>query len=221
MHVTVSILGNVIGEPCELYETVVVEDFAAGFAVKYSMQPIRGMPFIIALDFKHDTLDRALCTQRDRFTILDRRNCQPLAPSYAACGCDHEGGVAVSSLSASFSPVNSAVVFWETRELHILSSTASGSLLIVLPLQLPQQVWSSHMVNSWCREYYLKYVKHPQALVQVQGTPLPSPYNSNRSLIRLDAENIGDKTSAGASVPHLLPPLYLIFHPKTTGPKPI
>jgi hypothetical protein len=62
--------------------------------------------------------------------------------------------------------------------LHILSLTASGSiLLIVLHLQTPQLVWSSYMVNNWFRQYYLKYEKYLQALVQVQGTPLPSPSN--------------------------------------------
>jgi nuclear pore complex protein Nup160 len=97
---------------------------------------------------------------------------------------------------------NPAVVLWETRELHILAVTASGSLFrIVLPLHTPQQLWSSHMVNNWCREYHLKYVKEDlQALVQVQGAHSVALALTNGSLIRLDAENIGDKTSAGASV---------------------
>ena len=61
------------------------------------------------------------------------------------------------------------------------------------------------MVNNWCREYHLKYVKeYFQALVQV-----------------LDAENIGDKPSAGASVSRLLALPLLILYPKTTGPKPV
>ena len=97
---------------------------------------------------------------------------------------------------------NPALVLWETRELHILAVTASGSLFrIVLPLHTPQQLWSSHMVNNWCREYHLKYVKEDlQALVQVQGAHSVALALTNGSLIRLDAENIGDKTSAGASV---------------------
>jgi nuclear pore complex protein Nup160 len=97
---------------------------------------------------------------------------------------------------------NPAIVLWETRELHILAVTASGSLFrIVLPIQTPQQLWSLHMVNNWCREYHLKHVKeHLQALVQVQGTHSVALALTNGSLIRLDAENIGDKTSAGASV---------------------
>jgi hypothetical protein len=115
---------------------------------------------------------------------------------------------------------NPAVVLWETRELHILAVTASGSLFrIVLPLQTPQQLWSLHMVNNWCREYHLKYAKeYLQALVQVQGTHSVALALTNGSLIRLDAENIGDKTSAGASVPRPLAPLILIY-PKTTGPR--
>lgn len=97
---------------------------------------------------------------------------------------------------------NPAIVLWETRELHILAVTASGSLFrIVLPIQTPQQLWSLHMVNNWCREYHLKHVKeYLQALVQVQGTHSVALALTNGSLIRLDAENIGDRTSAGASV---------------------
>ncbi len=116
---------------------------------------------------------------------------------------------------------NPALVLWETRELHILAVTASGSLFrIVLPLQTPQQLWSPHMVNNWCREYHLKYVKdNLQAVVQVQGTHSVALALTNGSLVRLDAENIGDKTSAGASVPRPLAPPILIFHPKTTGPR--
>ena len=57
------------------------------------------------------------------------------------------------------------------------------------------------MVNNWCREYHLKYVKeYLQALVQVQGTHSVALALTDGSLIRLDAENIGDKTSAGVSV---------------------
>jgi hypothetical protein len=74
------------------------------------------------------------------------------------------------------------------------------------------------MVNNWCREYHLKHVKeYLQALVQVQGTHSVALALPNGSLIRLDAENVGDKTSAGASVPRLLASLVLIRHPKTTG----
>lgn len=116
---------------------------------------------------------------------------------------------------------NPAVVLWETRELHILAVTASGSLFrIALPLQTPQQLWSSHMVNNWCREYHIKYVKeYLQALVQVQGTHSVALALTNGSLIRLDAENIGDKTSHGASIPRLLASPILIIHSKTTGPR--
>jgi len=97
---------------------------------------------------------------------------------------------------------NPAVVLWETRELHILAVIASGSLYrLVLPLQTPQQLWSTHMVNNWCREYHLKYVpEYVQALVQVQGTHTVALALTNGSLIRLDAETIGDKTTAGPSM---------------------
>ena len=101
---------------------------------------------------------------------------------------------------------NPAVVLWEARELHVLAVTASGSLYrLVLPLQTPQQLWTTHMVNNWCREYHLKYVQeYLQALVQVQGTHSVALALKNGSLIRLDAETIGDTTTAGASVRFLL-----------------
>ncbi|KAI9510623.1 nucleoporin Nup120/160-domain-containing protein [Russula earlei] len=91
-----------------------------------------------------------------------------------------------------------AVVLWETRELHILAVTASGSLYrLVLPLQSPRRLWSTHMINNWCREYHLKYVpEYLQALVQVQGTHTVALALTNGSLVRLDAETIGDKTTA-------------------------
>ena len=116
---------------------------------------------------------------------------------------------------------NPAVVLWDTRELHILAVTASGSLFrIVLPLQTPQQLWSPHMVNNWCREYHLKYGKeYLQALVQVHGTHSVALALTNGSLIRLDAENIGDKTSAGASVSRPFRSSVLIFRLKITGPR--
>jgi hypothetical protein len=112
---------------------------------------------------------------------------------------------------------------WETRELHILAVTASGSLFrIVLPLQTPQQLWSSHMVNNWCREYHLKYVKeYLQALVQVQGTHSVALALTNGSLIRLDAENIGDKTSAGASVPRVSLLLFSSSIPRPLDREPV
>jgi len=106
-----------------------------------------------------------------------------------------------------------AVILWETRELHILAVTASGSLYrLVLPLQSPQQLWSTHMVNNWCREYHIKYVQeHLQALVQVQGTHTVALALTNGSLIRLDAETVGNKTTAGASVFIALHLLYSHF----------
>ncbi|KAI0307403.1 nucleoporin Nup120/160-domain-containing protein [Multifurca ochricompacta] len=93
---------------------------------------------------------------------------------------------------------NPALILWETRELHILAATASGSLYrIIVPLQTPQQLWSTHMVNNWCREYHLKNVQDSlQALVQVQGAHSVAFALTNGSLIRLDAETIGDDFTA-------------------------
>ena len=56
----------------------------------------------------------------------------------------------------------------------------------------------AHMVDNWCREYRLEYVnEYLQALVQVQGTHSVGLTFTNG----LEAENLGDKTSASASVP--------------------
>lgn len=135
------------------------------------------------------------------------------------------------SLSTETSPVrfvfpytvlpNPAVVLWETRELHIIAVTASGSLYrLVLPLQTPQQLWSTHMVNNWCREYHLKYTQeHLQALVQVQGTHTVALGLPDGSLIRLDAETIGDKTTAGLSVFPSFRSSFSHQHTKTNGPR--
>jgi nuclear pore complex protein Nup160 len=116
---------------------------------------------------------------------------------------------------------NPALVLWETRELHILVVTASGSLYrLVLPLQTPQQLWSTHMVNNWCREYHLKYVQeYLQGQVQVQGTHTVAVGLTDGSLIRLDAETIGDKTTAGPSMFPSFPFSYSHSHAKTTGPR--
>ena len=94
---------------------------------------------------------------------------------------------------------NPAVVLWETRELHILAVTASASVYrIVIPLQTPHQLWSTHMVNNWCREYHLKNAQDSlRALVQVHGTHSVALALTNGSLIRLDAETIGDTLAAG------------------------
>jgi hypothetical protein len=116
---------------------------------------------------------------------------------------------------------NPALVLWETRELHILAITASGSLYrLVLPLQTPQQLWSTHMVNNWCREYPLKYVQeYLQGQVQVQGTHTVAVGLTDGSLIRLDAETIGDKTTAGPSMFSSFPFSFSHSHVKTTGPR--
>ncbi len=95
---------------------------------------------------------------------------------------------------------NPALVLWESRELHILTVTASGSLYrLVIPIQSPQQLWSTSMVNNWCREYHLKNAQDSlQALVHVQDPHTLVLALTNGSLIRLDAETIGDKVTAGA-----------------------
>ncbi|KAH8990090.1 nucleoporin Nup120/160-domain-containing protein [Lactarius akahatsu] len=93
---------------------------------------------------------------------------------------------------------NPALVLWQSRELHVLAVTATGSLYrLVVPIQSPQQLWSTPMVNNWCREYHLKNVQDSlQALVHVHDAHSLVLALTNGSLIRLDAETIGDKVTA-------------------------
>jgi len=64
---------------------------------------------------------------------------------------------------------NPALILWESCKLHIFTVTACGSLYhIVIPIQSPQQLWSTSMVNNWCHEYHLKNAQDSlQALVHV------------------------------------------------------
>ncbi|KAF8266642.1 nucleoporin Nup120/160-domain-containing protein [Lactarius quietus] len=93
---------------------------------------------------------------------------------------------------------NPTLVLWQSRELHVLAVTASGSLYrLVIPIQSPQQLWSTPMVNNWCREYHFKNVQDSlQALVHVHDAHSLVLALTNGSLIRLDAETIGDKVTA-------------------------
>lgn len=95
---------------------------------------------------------------------------------------------------------NPSLVLWDSSELHVLVVTASGSLYrLVIPIQSPQQLWSTPMVNNWCREYHLKSVQDSvQGLVHVHDAHALVLALTDGSLIRLDAETIGDKTTAGA-----------------------
>lgn len=113
---------------------------------------------------------------------------------------------------------NPALVLWESRELHVLAVTASGSLYrLAIPIQSPLQLWSTPMVNNWCREYHLKNAQDSfQALVHVHDAHSLVLALTNGSLIRLDAETIGDKVTAGAC--HILPILFSVSHQSATRP---
>jgi hypothetical protein len=115
---------------------------------------------------------------------------------------------------------NPALFLLDNRELHVLAVTASASLYrLVIPLQTPHQLWSSHMVSNWCREYHLKNAQDSlQAQVQVQGTHSVALALTNGSLIRIDAETIGDTTTAGPFFPFFSFPHSLCIF-KITGPR--
>jgi nuclear pore complex protein Nup160 len=113
---------------------------------------------------------------------------------------------------------NPALVLWQSRELHVLAVTASGSLYrLVIPIQSPQQLWSTPMVNNWCREYHLKNAQDSlQGLAHVQDAHSLVLALTNGSLIRLDAETIGDKVTAGACP--FFPSLFSASHHSVTRP---
>ncbi|KAH9016572.1 hypothetical protein EDB85DRAFT_2207350 [Lactarius pseudohatsudake] len=94
--------------------------------------------------------------------------------------------------------IHNGLIVELSRELHVLAVTASGSLYrLVIPIQSPQQLWSTPMVNNWCREYHLKNVQDSfQVLVHVHDAHSLVLALTNGSLIRLDAETIGDKVTA-------------------------
>ncbi|THH14049.1 hypothetical protein EW146_g6244 [Bondarzewia mesenterica] len=82
----------------------------------------------------------------------------------------------------------------ESRELHVLAVTSFGSLYrLVLPIRSSSQLWHEPMSNNWCREYHVRNMQGPsQGIVQVHGTHCVAVALDNGSLIRLDADFIGD-----------------------------
>ena len=113
------------------------------------------------------------------------------------------------SMSTATSPIrfvfpsricpNPNILLWQGRELHVLAVTTMGSLYrLVLPLVNPFTLWTEGMSANWCREYYLTSTSDPvQGIIRVQSVHAVVVGLSNGSLVRVDAEAIGDDSSNG------------------------
>ncbi|OBZ71769.1 hypothetical protein A0H81_08208 [Grifola frondosa] len=89
-----------------------------------------------------------------------------------------------------------SIVMWGSEELHVLAVTVVGSLYrIVLPVRADAPLWQSESDPNrrWYREYV---IQHPRpdlkGVVQVQGPYCVALSMPNGSLLRLDAEQLGD-----------------------------
>ncbi|KAG1739842.1 nucleoporin Nup120/160-domain-containing protein [Suillus paluster] len=87
-----------------------------------------------------------------------------------------------------------AIFAWGEKELHILAVTSSGSLFrLVLPTVNSTRLWHDPLPKQWSREYLIKNVSESfYGVVQVQGLLCVAIGLTNGSLIRIEAEHIGD-----------------------------
>jgi nuclear pore complex protein Nup160 len=94
-----------------------------------------------------------------------------------------------------------AVFLWRLNEIHLIAVTTTGSLYrLVLPIGRVHQLWQDQVSGNWCREYLIKCIPESvEGLVQVQGTHSVSIGLSNGSLLRLEAETLGDDNHNGVS----------------------
>lgn len=87
------------------------------------------------------------------------------------------------------------------QELHLLAVTITGSLYrLVLPTTNPTQLWHDQVARNWCREYTIQNVLDVTGgVVHVQSLHCVAIGLGNGSLLRIDAERIGDNSSDGVS----------------------
>ncbi|KAG1847541.1 nucleoporin Nup120/160-domain-containing protein [Suillus subalutaceus] len=87
-----------------------------------------------------------------------------------------------------------AIFTWGEKELHVLAVISSGSLFrLVLPTVNPTRLWHDPLPKQWSREYIVKNVPEQfYGVVQAQGLLCVVIGLTNGSLIRIEAENIGD-----------------------------
>ncbi|KAF9224346.1 hypothetical protein BS17DRAFT_808097 [Gyrodon lividus] len=89
-----------------------------------------------------------------------------------------------------------AVFTCAEQELHLLAVTVTGSLYrLVLPTTSTTLLWHDQVAPNWCREYIIKSVADfSGSIVQVQGLHCVAVGLRNGSLLRIEAERIGDDT---------------------------
>jgi hypothetical protein len=92
-----------------------------------------------------------------------------------------------------------AVFAWGEQELHLLAVTVTGSLYrLVLPTT-SNLLWHDQVAPNWSREYIIKSAADlSRGIVQVQGLHCVAIGLGNGSLLRIEAERIGDDTCDGA-----------------------
>lgn len=92
------------------------------------------------------------------------------------------------------------IVLWD-QELHIIAITTSGTLYrIVFPVGADGQLSAEQLHKNWCREYHLRYASGTdpfEGLVQVQGAHTVAVGLQNGTLLRVEAEVLGDEYSTG------------------------
>ncbi|KIL00449.1 hypothetical protein PAXRUDRAFT_821638 [Paxillus rubicundulus Ve08.2h10] len=88
-----------------------------------------------------------------------------------------------------------AVFAWGEQELHLLAVTLTGSLYrLVLPTT-SNLLWHDQVAPNWSREYIIKSTADlSRGIVQVQGLHCVAVGLENGSLLRIEAERIGDDT---------------------------
>jgi hypothetical protein len=97
-----------------------------------------------------------------------------------------------------------AIFAWGDREIHLLAVTSSGSLFrLVLPTGNPTRLWHDSLPKQWSREYLIKNASEQfSGVVQVQGLLCVAIGLTNGSLIRIEAEHIGDDSFHGMYFSH-------------------
>ncbi|KAG1836482.1 hypothetical protein C8R48DRAFT_680501 [Suillus tomentosus] len=95
-----------------------------------------------------------------------------------------------------------AIFAWGEKELHVLAVISSGSLFrLVLPTVNPTRLWHDPLPKQWSREYIIKNVPEQfYGVVQAQGLLCVAIGLTNGSLIRIEAENIGDDNFHGSEI---------------------
>ncbi|KIJ70406.1 hypothetical protein HYDPIDRAFT_122186 [Hydnomerulius pinastri MD-312] len=87
-----------------------------------------------------------------------------------------------------------AIYAWGEQELHLLAVTTTGSLYrLVLPTTNITRLWHDQVATNWCREYIINSVTDlSSGIVQVQGLHCVAIGLRNGSLLRIEAERIGN-----------------------------